>query len=262
MKPLAGRRVLVTRARHQAGAFHDALQALGAQVVFAPVIEIVPPDSYAPLDHALLDLGRYDWLILTSTNGVAALWGRVRALGLPSTWLQSTPLVAIGPATAQALEQHGWKVALMPKEYVAEALVEALREQIAGKRVLLVRAKVARDVVPEELARLGAQVDIVEAYQTVMPHGAEKQIRTIFADPARHPKVITFTSSSTVKNFFTLLHEAGLATLPEGIVVASIGPITSQTLHEHGVTPEIEAEDHSTAGLIAAIAAYFQAQQQ
>jgi uroporphyrinogen-III synthase len=171
--------------------------------------------------------------------------------------MHDTQIAAIGPATVKAIEQHGWKVAAVPKEYVGESLVEALRGHVANKDVLLVRAKIARDIVPEALTQLGARMHIVEAYQTVMPQNADKKIQAIFADTAHHPHVVTFTSSSTVKNFFTLLREAGHATLPEEIVVASIGPITSQTLREHGATPQIEAEEHSTEGLVRAITGHY-----
>ncbi len=257
MKPLTGRRILITRARHQAGSLYQALQSLGAEVIVAPMIEISPPDSYAPLDDALRNLSRYDWLVLTSANGAAALWSRMEALGLSVRAMPAVQVAAVGPATAHALEQQGWTIHALPKAYVAEAVVDALRDKVAGKRVLLIRAKVARDVIPEELARLGAHVQVVDAYQTVMPVDARQQMQAIFADAMQLPQVILFTSSSTVKHFFRLLHAAGWDLLPKNTVVASIGPITSQTLREHGVDPEIEAEMHSIPGLVEAMALYF-----
>lgn len=256
-KPLAGRRICITRARQQAGSLSEALQALGAQVIAAPMIEIVPPDSYAPLDEALAYLSRYDWLVLTSANGAAAMQSRMQAQGMATRAERQKPkIIAIGPATAMTLEKHGWTVSAMPKEYVAESVVEALREDVVGKRVLLVRAKVARDVIPEELQRLGAQVDVVEAYQTVMPADASERLRAIFAAGAALPEAITFTSSSTVKHFFLLLHAAGLE-LPKGMVVASIGPITSQTLLGHGIEPDVEAQAHTIPGLVDAMTRFF-----
>ncbi len=259
-KPLAGRRICITRARQQAGSLAEALQALGAEVIAAPMIEVTPPDSYAPLDEALGNLSRYDWLLLTSANGVAAMQSRMQALGLDREILHTPKIIAIGPATAMTLEKHGCAVSAMPKEYVAEAVVEAiagaLHEEAAGKRVLLVRAKVARDVIPEELRKLGAQVDVVEAYQTVMPADASERLRAIFAAGAELPEAITFTSSSTVKHFFQLLRAAGLE-LPQGMVAASIGPITSQTLREHGIEPNVEAQSHTIPGLVDAMTGYF-----
>ena len=257
MKPLAGRRILITRARHQAGSLHQALQALGAEVMVAPMIEISPPDSYAPLDDALRNLSQYDWLVLTSANGAAALWSRMEALGLSVREMPAVQVAAVGSATAHALEQQGWTIHALPKAYVAEAVVDALRDKVTGKHVLLIRAKVARDVIPEDLARLGARVQVVDAYQTVIPVDARQQMQAIFADVTQFPQVVMFTSSSTVKHFFLLFHAAGWALLPKGIVVASIGPITSQTLREHGVEPEIEAEEHSVPGLVEAMTAYF-----
>ncbi|HEX4020574.1 MAG TPA: uroporphyrinogen-III synthase [Acidobacteriaceae bacterium] len=257
MKPLAGRRILITRARHQAGSLLHALQDIGAEVITAPTIEIVPPDSYASLDDALRDIAHYDWLILTSANGVAAMWNRMQLLGLSPGVMQTVQFAVVGSATADALKKHDWAVNVMPKAYVAEAVVDALRHQIAGKHVLLVRAKIARDVIPEELTRLGAEVHVVEAYKTVMPQDAPARIKAIFGNTEKYPHAISFTSSSTVKNFFFLLREAGFASLPAGIMVASIGPITSQTLREYGIEPDMQAENHNVPGLVDAMTAYF-----
>ncbi len=265
MKPLSGRRILITRAQHQAGSLYTALQSLGADVLAAPMIEIVPPDSYAPLDDALRNLARYDWLLLTSANGAAALRCRMEALGLSVSDYPSLQVCAIGPATAHTLQRQGWTLKATPKVYVAEAVVGALQDAlhdpmpdcITGKRVLLVRAKVARDAIPAELTRLGAQVHVVEAYQTVMPPDAASQMKNIFANATKFPDAVTFTSSSTVKHFFLLLHSAGWNALPQGMLVASIGPITSQTLREHGIEPEIEAQTHSIPGLVDVLTAYF-----
>ena len=261
MKPLSGRRILITRAQHQAGSLYTALQALGADVLAAPMIEIVPPDSYAPLDDALHNLANYDWLLLTSANGAAALRGRMEALGLSVSDYPSLQVCAIGPATAHTLQRQGWALHATPKAYVAEAVVETMQDaspdRMTGKRVLLVRAKVARDVIPAELVRLGAQIHVVEAYQTVMPPDAALQMEKIFSDSSQLPDAVTFTSSSTVKHFFQLLRSAGRNALPQGMHVASIGPITSQTLREHGIEPEIEAPTHSIPGLVDAITAFF-----
>ncbi len=262
MKPLSGRRILITRAQHQAGSLYTALQTLGADVLAAPMIEIVPPDSYAPLDDALRNLANYDWLLLTSANGAAALGSRIEALGLTVSGYPSLQVCAIGPATAHSLQRQGWTLHATPKAYVAEAVVGALQasmpDRMAGKRVLLVRAKVARDVIPAELTRLGAQVHVVEAYQTVMPQDAAAQMKEIFSDARQLPDAVTFTSSSTVKHFFQLLRSAGWDALPQGMLVASIGPITTQTLREHGIEPEIEAQTYSIPGLVDAITTYLQ----
>ena len=162
-------RILVGRARHQASALSAGLRDLGAEVLEIPFIEIRKPRSYKALDGALKNLSEYDWLILTSVNGVEAVWERLRKLRLGGKPMRHLKIAAIGPATRQAIEQHGVKVNVVPREYVAESVVASLRRKVKGKRVLLARAKVARDVIPRELRKLGARVDVVEAYETVIP---------------------------------------------------------------------------------------------
>jgi uroporphyrinogen-III synthase len=162
--PLAGTRVLIGRARHQAGGFSASLRGLGASVIEIPFIEIRKPQSFQPLDQALKNINSYDWLILTSANGVEAMWERVRKLRITRRTLKHLQVAAIGPATKLAIEKHGLKVKMVPEEYIAESVVKGLREKVKGKRVVLIRAKVARDVIPEDLRAAGAHVDVVEAY--------------------------------------------------------------------------------------------------
>jgi uroporphyrinogen-III synthase len=171
-KTLDGVRVLVGRARRQAGTLSKELRSLGATVVEIPFIEIRKPISYKPLDAALKGLESYDWLILTSVNGVEAMWERLVKLGLKKDVLRYVRIAAIGPATKKAIEERGGKVDVVPKEYVAESVVRSLRKKVKGNRVLLVRAKVARDVIPRELRKAGARVDVVEAYETVVPEAS------------------------------------------------------------------------------------------
>lgn len=251
-KSLAGLRVLVGRARHQASALSAGLRALGVEVIEIPFIEIRKPRSYKPLDSALKHLDEYDWLILTSTNGVDALWERATKLKLSKKQFKHLQIAAIGPATSKRIEKHGLKVDVIPEEYVAESVVKSLRKQIKGKRVLLARARVARDVIPRELRKLGAQVDVVEAYETVIPKSSRSRLRAVLKDPKRRPNVITFTSSSTVKNFVALLNEPKPSTFA-GVQFASIGPITSGTLRELGLRVDIEAKDYTIPGLVKAV---------
>src|SRR5262249_50873140 len=193
---LAGWRILVTRASKQSWALTQPLRALGADVVEIPTIEIRPPQSFGALDHALLKIDHYDTLILTSVNGVETLFERYHRQGLPIVDMQHLLVVAIGPATAAAIQSEGVSVSIVPEKYVAESVVEALRGKITQhSRVLLVRAKVARDVLPDELRKTGAQVDVIEAYETVVPENAATMLKQVFADPATQPHVITFTSS-------------------------------------------------------------------
>jgi uroporphyrinogen-III synthase len=263
--PLAATRILVGRARHQAGSLAASLRSLGASVIEIPFIEIRKPQSYRPLDDALKNIRNYDWLILTSANGVESMWERVRRLRITRRNLKHLQIAAIGPATKKAIVKHGLKVKMVPEEYVAESVVKGLRDKVSGKRVVLIRAKVARDVIPEELRAAGALVDVVEAYETVVPEKSRVRLRALIRNTARRPHVVTFTSSSTAKNFAELLGGSGApaghrtdrarikAALFNGIQFASIGPVTSATLRELHMPVAIEAQEFTMGGLIRAI---------
>src|SRR5271170_611810 len=207
--PLAGTRILVGRARHQAGSLSASLRGLGASVIEIPFIEIRKPQSYGSLDDALKNIKTYDWLILTSANGVEAMWERVRKLRITRKNLEHLQIAAIGPATKAAIVKHGLKVKMVPEEYVAESVVKGLRDKAKGKRVVLIRAKVARDLIPEELRAAGAEVDVVEAYETVVPEKSRARLQAVLKNADRRPHIVTFTSSSTAKNFAELLDDAG-----------------------------------------------------
>jgi len=252
-RPLTGVRVLVGRARHQAGSLSGELRKLGAQVLEIPFIEIRKPGSFRSLDSALKSLGSYDWLILTSVNGVDAMWSRLAKLRVEKDRIWKMHVAAIGPATKKAIEQNGLRVHVMPKEYVAESVVRSLSRKVKGKRVLLVRAKVARDVIPRELRRAGAQVDVVEAYETVVPLSSRRRLRAALKNPKKRPNVVTFTSSSTVKNFVELLGKSSTLKLLNGMRMASIGPVTSATLRELGLPVDIAAREFTIPGLVTAI---------
>jgi len=260
---LSGLRVLIGRARHQASGLSSALRKLGASVIEIPFIEIRKPRSYKSLDRALENLRHYDWLILTSVNGVEAFWDRLRARHMNRKQLDHLRVAAIGPATRKAIEKAGLRVEVVPQEYVAESIVESLRTQVRGQRVLLTRAKVARDVIPRELRKLGARVDVVEAYETRVPRTSRAPLRALLKDPQRRPHVVTFTSSSTVRNFVSLLGKdawrgrsrRGASSVLERIRMASIGPVTSRTLLDLGLPVDIEAKQYTIPGLIRAIVA-------
>lgn len=258
--PLAGIRVLVGRARHQASALVARLEALGADVIEIPFIEIRPPWSYAPLDSALRNIADYEWLVLTSVNGVDALSARMKKAQVSSQQLAHLKIAAIGPATQRAIQKLSLEVSVVPHKYIAEAVVEALREKVKGQRVLLARAKVARDVIPRELQKVGATVDVVEAYETMLPEESKKQLSTLIGEPRNRPHVITFTSSSTVRNFVALLGKHS-DFIPHGIQFASIGPVTSSTLREFGLPVDVEAEEYTIDGLARAIATLFAGKQ-
>jgi uroporphyrinogen-III synthase len=248
---LAGKRILTTRALQQAGHLAKALEAKGAQVLRLATIEIVPPASYAALDTALREIQGFDWLILTSTNGVAALHARTQILQLPRHRFAHLQIAAIGHATAEAARQIGLTVAVIPEKYVAEAMVASLKGKVASRRVLLVRASVGRDVIPDELTRCGAQVEIAEAYRTHLPETSIAEVNTLLGEASLLPDAVTFTSSSTVGNFFTLLRAAGMD-LPQGLRAVSIGPVTTNTLREHNWEPSSEAARSDIPGLVEA----------
>src|ERR1035437_2573392 len=244
--PLFGKRIVVTRAREQSNALASCLGALGAGVIELPTIEIRPPADSAPLDRAIAELDAYDWLIFTSANGVRFFLERLDA-GENDLRKLRARVCAIGPATRAAVEALHVKCDLMGREYVAESLLEAFAaHDLAGKRVLLPRAAVARDLVPAELARRGARVDVVEAYRTVAPEHLAEQAREVLA---RRPDCLTFASSSTVRN---LVASAGADAL-RGIPVASIGPITTQTARQLGVEVATQAKVFTVEGLVAAV---------
>jgi uroporphyrinogen III methyltransferase/synthase len=246
--PLFGRRIVTTRAAGQASALTTRLHALGADVVELPTIEIQPAADYGPLDRALASLPSYDWLIFTSANGVRFFLERLDRSAVDLRALRAK-ICAIGPATRAAVEALHLKVDLMGREYVAEGLLEAFAaHDLSGRRVLLPRAAVARDLVPVELARRGAQVDVVEGYRTVLPADAAAQAARVFGGK-RRPDCVTFTSSSTVRNFVDLAGAAALA----GVKVASIGPVTTATARSLGVAVDAEAGVFTVEGLVDAV---------
>lgn len=257
-RPLFGRRVVVTRPRPQAARFAVLLEAYGAEVVAVPTIRLEPPDDFAPLDAAIQELGRFRWVIFTSANGVAAFRDRLAAARLDARALAAARLAAIGPETAEALARAGLRADLVPPEYRAEGLADSLRDQVeAGSEVLLVRAAEARDVLPRELAALGARVTVTPAYRTVpVKEGADHVVGLL---EARRVDVVTFTSSSTVRGFMALLAPEEVRRLLGGVVLAAIGPITAATIAEYGLEPRISPREYTIPALAVAIATYFTA---
>ena len=245
--PLFGKKIVVTRDRRQAGELAAPLSELGAEAILLPAIEIQEPDDPEPLDQAVARLRTYDWLIFTSVNGVRYFMEHLDRSARDLRALSSLKICAIGPATRAAVEALHLKVDLMPDEYVAEKLVAAFTEEhLNGRRILLPRAAVARDVVPKELTRRGASVEVVEAYRTIAPAGLAEHAAEVFA---RKPDWITFGSSSAVNN---LVNAAGPASLAH-TKIASIGPVTSATIRENALEVDAEAKQYTMDGLIAAL---------
>ena len=188
--PLADKRIVVTRARCQASSLVTALTELGAEVIELPTIEIVPLESYEALDEALRNIAGYDWLIVTSVNTVKVLAERLSVLELDPAICCGLRKAAIGSATARAMLEQGLPADIIPKQYVAESLLAELGDEVKGSRILLARATIARDVIPEELKRRGAHVDVVDAYRTVIPEGAADRVREVFSDTSRLPDAV------------------------------------------------------------------------
>jgi uroporphyrinogen III methyltransferase/synthase len=246
MSSLWGQRIVVTRAQHQAEQLAAPLRELGAEAILLPVIAIASPGDPGPLENAAERLDEYDWIVFTSANAVAALAAQF-------TGERARPrasIAVIGAATREAVEEIGWAVDLLPPEFVAESLVEAIaKEPLAGKRVLMPCAAVTRDVIPHALSELGADVHVVEAYRNVPPEGVADRARHLFSTrPA--PDWVTFTSSSAVKNLVKFVGGDSL----KSVRIATIGPITSQSVREHGLTVAAEPAEHTIAGLVAALA--------
>ncbi|MFH1624064.1 MAG: uroporphyrinogen-III C-methyltransferase [Pseudomonadota bacterium] len=255
-KPLFGKRILVTRAREQASEFSNLLREYGAEPIEFPTIDIGPPDSFDALDRAIENLERYDWLILTSVNGVRFFIERLKVRGRDIRDLKGIKTCAIGPRTAQEIEKLGIKVDFIPQEYKAEAIVEGLRrEGIEGKNVLLPRAEKAREVLPEQIRHSGGNIDVVAAYKSLKALKDREPIKKLLKEGAID--VITFTSSSTVTNFAEAFDGDKLPVLMRGVTTASIGPITAETAKKLGIETDIMPKSYTIPALAEAIVSYF-----
>jgi uroporphyrinogen III methyltransferase/synthase len=255
-KPLVGKRTLITRTREQSGDFASQLKKLGAQVIEFPTIEIVPPPRWKELDRAIDQLKSYDWILFTSANGVHFFWQRLREKARRHRLPSSLKVCAIGPATAKPLKEKGVSVHYIPKEFIAESILEGFEKKfISGKRILLARAKKARDILPKGLRKMGAHVDVAEVYRTVRPRGGSKKLKKILEDGKID--VIAFTSSSTVNHFAEILKREDLKKLLKGIAIACIGPVTARTVREWGLKAQIQPRQYTIPALTRAIAEYF-----
>ncbi|GIV61618.1 uroporphyrinogen-III synthase [Rhodocaloribacter litoris] len=248
---LSGKRIVVTRPREQAADFCARLEAAGATVIRFPTIRIAPVDDPAPLDRALERLGTYDRVIFTSVNGVRHVWQRLEAAG--RAFPPTLPVAAIGPATAAALRRHGLSPDFVPDDYVAEAIVEGLGD-VRGQAILLPRADIAREALARLLARRGARVDEVAAYRTLPATPDPEGLAALEAGV----DALTFTSSSTVRNFVTLLGDRARR-IAATALVACIGPVTAETARTLGLAPGLVAETYTTGGLLDALIAHYAA---
>ncbi|MEW6616559.1 MAG: uroporphyrinogen-III C-methyltransferase [Thermodesulfobacteriota bacterium] len=255
-KPLFGRRIIVTRARSQASEFSNLLREYGAEPIEFPTIDVKPPRSFDALDKAIENLERYDWLILTSVNGVRSFFERLKRRGRDIRDLKGIRICAIGPRTAEEIDRTGIKIDFVPEEYKAEAIAEGLKKRgIKGKNILLPRAEESREILPEEIRNSGGNIDVVPAYKNVKPMEDKETIKGLLKKGVID--VITFTSSSTVRNFIEIFDRDELPSLIKGIAIASIGPITAETAKKLGIETDIMPESYTIPALTQAITDYF-----
>jgi uroporphyrinogen III methyltransferase/synthase len=255
--PLSGKRIVITRAQDQAAVFHQALVQRGAFVIDLPTIKIIDPSSWQPLDSAIARIDEFNYLLLTSVNGARRFLNRLQLAGRNPAVLAQLEIGAIGPTTAGALRESGVRVDFVPQEYQAEGLLKSLQgRNIAHKRFLIPRAKVARDLVPRVLRESGAVVEVVEAYQTVLPAYPPGEVKRRLTPL---PDVVTFTSSSTASHFVKLLEAEETPLDPKKCLIASIGPVTSATLWRLGMPAGVEAKESTISGLVEALVEHFQA---
>ena len=255
-KPLFGKSVLITRTLEQAGDFANILERYGAEPINFPTIKTVPPKSWKGLDGAIKKLASYDWAIFTSVNGVKYFIERLHKLGKDIRELKGVKICAIGPRTQEAVTALGIRVDLTPKEYKAEGIIDALgKKGIKGKRFLLARAAVAREILPVEIRRLGGAIDVAHAYRTVRPVKEAAALKEMLL--AGKVDVVTFTSSSTVTNFALMFKKGEVKDLLQRTKVACIGPITAKTAQEHGLTVDIMPGKYTIPDLTEAMAEHF-----
>lgn len=255
-RPLLGRRIVVTRARAQASDLIHQLSELGAECIQCPTIQVMPPKDWSPVDSAIASLDQYEWIVFTSVNGVDFFFNRLFERGLDVRQLGHIQIAAIGPATAERLHIWGLRSDIIPESYRAESVVAAFAgRSVTGSKVLLPRAKVARSVLPVELNRMGAIVEEVTVYETRQAGTDAAELVERLADD--NVDMVTFTSSSTVKNFHRLLPADRAGRLMQGVLVASIGPVTSQTIRELGMAVDIEAETYTIPGLVEAVVGHY-----
>jgi uroporphyrinogen III methyltransferase/synthase len=258
---LAGKRVVITRARSQGGELARRIEELGGEVIEFPTIEIVPPQDHGPLDRAIERLETYQWIFFTSVNGVEYFLARLDHFGKDATSMEGRKVVAIGPETGRRLDNAGIRPFLVPQKYQAEGILEGLApEKIRGTRVLIPRAAQAREVLPETLRQWGGFVDVVPVYRTVAPKNDVTELTAMLRQ--NKVDVITFTSSSTVTHFVQLFHGENVAELVASTVIACIGPITGQTATDYGLRADIISEEYTVPGLVGAIVEYYQSRSQ
>jgi len=258
-RPLFGKRIVITRARAQASSLVSKLSRLGAQCIEIPTIKIVPPEDISPLKKSIENIDNYDWLVFTSVNGVKFFFDTLFDMGKDVRSLGHLKLACIGPVTKERLQDYGIISDILPETYRAESVIKAFSNiELKNKKILLPRAKKARTILPEELTRMGAKVDEVIAYETLLDMNKKEELINLLQDS--EIDAVTFTSSSTVSNFISLFDSKDSRKLLKNIITASIGPITSETARSLDIEPEIEAKEFTIQGLVDSLLAYYESQ--
>ncbi|TVQ98497.1 MAG: uroporphyrinogen-III C-methyltransferase [Desulfovibrionales bacterium] len=251
-RPLLGKGVVVTRSREQASDVVASLENLGACCHEFPTIAVAPMEDAKPIQEAAMRLGEYDWVVFTSVNGVRTFWEVLEDRGMDARAFAGTQVAAIGPATAEGLARRGIRADFVPEKYVAEDIAQGLLDRdVAGKRVLIPRAKEAREVLPEELLRAGAQVEVLPVYRTLPVAKGAAELATALDNGEIH--YITFTSSSTVTNFFAAISPELIQTHRSRLQLVCIGPVTEKTLQGHGFQGDIQPENYTIPDMVRAL---------
>jgi len=255
-KPLFGKRVVVTRSRDQASVFAEMLIDRGATTIEFPTIDVVPPASWAELDSAIRGIETFDWIIFTSANAVKFFMERLRSLGKDLRILKGVNICTVGPKTAESLESYGLRADLIPSEFKAEGVLAALGgTKVKGKKILVPRAKKARELIPDKLREQGAEVTVATAYENVRPASDVERVRKMFE--GHKISAVTFTSSSTVHNFVEILGQKEYIKMIEGVKVACIGPVTAKTAEEYGMKIDIMPKDYTIPALVDAMVEFY-----
>ena len=254
-RPLFGKRILVTRTREQASELVRLLEDQGADCFEGATIAMEPPDSWDPLDDALNKLAEYNWVVFSSINAIRFFFKRMFEKGLDTRALHGPKIAVVGEATAEVLKEYGVIADLIPEEYTGDGLAKSLVEQgVSGNKILIPRAKKAREVVPETLQQHGAEVTVVPVYQNVKPHDYEKVVAEL---ESGRIDMVTFTSSSTVTNFLEMIGDENKDRLLNNVTIACIGPITAKTASKKGLNIDVQPDNFTIPAMVESILEYY-----
>jgi uroporphyrinogen III methyltransferase/synthase len=255
-KPFYGKRIIVTRSRDQSSVFAEMLIDRGATTIEFPTIDVVPPESWDELDSAIQTVESFRWLLFTSANAVKFFMERLRSLNKDLRILKGVNICTVGPKTSESLESYGLRADLIPAEFKAEGIIDALGSvNLRGLKILIPRAKIAREILPDKLRELGAEVTVATAYENIKPTTDVARVKKLMED--KKIAAITFTSSSTVHNFVEIIGKREYKALLNGVAVACIGPITARTAEEYEMKIDVMPKDYTIPALVNEMADFF-----